>query len=217
MTEATETTSNQTETAATYFRLMQEMQKSNQLLQARLLEESVAKSRAEADAAVAAAARLAAEASAKLHESKATDAEKKVTETEAKVKEAEAKLEDLKKNGAVDAKSPGRRIVDRVGESAATRLADALEKNKASELQKELNEINEGMARALAESKKIEGNPVQFYHLDKSLVHWGGAAAAVIGIGVVTGVGYYCYNKGREAGQLDMVDARVTYESHGKR
>ena len=71
--------------------------------------------------------------------------------------------------------------------------------------------------KKLLDTKAIEGKFSEQIHFNKNAAIYGGLAAGVVGAAVVVGVGYYAYDKGREQGQLDMVDAKVTFESHGKR
>ena len=132
------------------------------------------------------------------------------------LKEANAKLEELKKN-AGDEKSPGRRIVDRIGVDAASRFAEAFENGKSDDAMKAMFEAGEIAQRHLIDSKKAEGTARQYYHIDQSVAHWSIVGGVLVLVGAVTTAGYYGYTKGRERGHMDLADTHVTFKSGANR
>lgn len=110
----------------------------------------------------------------------------------------------------------GVRIANAMGEDASKKLVATMDSAKSlREVEKVGYEAIETLLKRMADSKKFGDEKAHaVLHLDKAAVIWGGSAALIVGAAGAAAVGYYAYDAGREQGQLDMIDAKVTLESH---
>jgi hypothetical protein len=110
----------------------------------------------------------------------------------------------------------GVRIAHAMGEDATKKLVTTMDTAKTlRDVEKAAYEAVEVLLKRMADSKKFGDEKTHaVLHLDKAAVIWGGSAALIVGAAGMAAVGYYAYDTGREQGQLDMIDAKVTLESH---
>lgn len=135
----------------------------------------------------------------------------------AKLAELGKQLEEAKKGGASATSTTAQKLAEKVGEKSIEKLFEELNKAKSVEdARKACNSASQEFLKKMREDKALEGEVKEQISFDKPTFYWGVALAGLAGAAVTGGVAYVCYEKGRERGHTDMMDATVTVHSRGE-